>query len=54
MPESFRMLNKNVEENNLGQVVDAYQLACSNSSTAIEATALGNMYIPRAHQAASG
>src|SRR4030095_6925791 len=51
MPESFRMLNKNVEENNLGQVVDAYQLACSNSSTAIEATALGNMYIPRTHQA---
>jgi len=49
MPGNFRMLEKNVEENNLQQVVDAHQLACSSSSAAIEATALANMYIPKAH-----
>jgi FkbM family methyltransferase len=47
MPESFRMLNKNVAENNLGEVVETYQLACSSSSRPIEATALANMYIAR-------
>jgi FkbM family methyltransferase len=50
MPESFRVLTKNVEENNLGQVVEAYQLACSSSSSAIEATVLANMYVARTHE----
>jgi FkbM family methyltransferase len=47
MPSSFRLLNKNVKENNLGEVVKAYQLACSSSSRAIDATVSGNMYIAR-------
>ena len=47
MPESFRMLNKNVAENSLGEVVETYQLACSSSCRPIEATALANMYIAR-------
>src|SRR4029453_13406630 len=50
MPNSFRLLNKNVNENNLGQVVEAYQFACSSSSKAIDATVLANMYIARTHE----
>ena len=49
MPESFHMLKKNVAENNLGEVVETYQLACSSSSRSIEATAVANMYIASSH-----
>ena len=47
MPDNFRMLNKNVEENKLAKVVETYLLACSSSSRSIEATAVANMYIAR-------
>src|SRR5262245_8281644 len=50
MPESYRMLEKNVAENNLRAVVETHPLACSSRRTVIEATVLSNMFVAGASE----
>jgi FkbM family methyltransferase len=45
MPASYQLLLKNIQENGFGPRVRAYQLACSNSATEIEASHVGQMYV---------
>lgn len=45
MPESYELLLKNIQENGFGARVRAYQRACSNAATEIEASQVGRMYV---------
>lgn len=45
MPPSYELLLKNIQENGFGPRVRAYQLACSNAATEIEASQVGQMYV---------
>jgi FkbM family methyltransferase len=45
MPASYQLLLKNIQENGFGSRVRPYQLACSNCTTEIEASEVGQMYV---------
>jgi len=45
MPESYQLLLKNVAENGFGARVRAYQLACSNAASQLEASRVGHMFV---------
>ena len=45
MPESYQLLLKNIAENGFGSRVRAYQLACSNAASQLEASRVGRMYV---------